>query len=158
MVIRPAGDDDILAMARIRSEEWGDLAFWVNRITGYKHGEHSPQQALMERAIFIATDGASVLGFIAGHKTARLHSDGELQWINVAADKRGQGIAYRLIARMAAWFIEQNAHRVCVNVASDNMAARRLYASCGARVLSEHWMVWDDARCMGSRALTLDTK
>jgi ribosomal protein S18 acetylase RimI-like enzyme len=151
ITIRLAGDEDIPAMAQIRSDERGEHGFWMDRITRYKHGEHSPQQALPERAIFVAIDEGNVVGFAAGHRTQRLDCEGELQWINVAAEKRGMGIADRLVAQMGAWFVEQNAHRVCVNVGPDNVAARRLYARCGARLLDEHWMVWDEAQSMGGK-------
>lgn len=149
ITIRSAEDHDIPEMAQIRSEEWGDHAFWKDRIAGYKHGEHFPQQALPERAVFVAIDEGNVVGFAAGHKTRRFDCDGELQWINVAAQKRGQGIADQLITRIGAWFVEQKAKRVCVNVDPRNEAARRFYARCGARSLNEHWMIWDDARFMG---------
>jgi len=59
ITIRLASDEDIPTMARIRSEEWGDPAFWMDRITWYEHGKHSPQQALPERAIFVAVDEGS---------------------------------------------------------------------------------------------------
>ena len=89
-----------------------------------------------------------MVGFVAGHRTRRFDYDGELQWINVAPRRRGQGIAEMLMARIAEWFCEQDAKRICVNVAPRNTTARRLYARCGARPLSPQWMVWDDIRLM----------
>jgi len=149
MIIRLATEEDIPAMAQIRSLEWGDEAYWVDRISWYKHGEHSPQQALPERAVFVAVCEGAVIGFTSGHKTRRLHCDGELQWLNVATHKRGLGIADQLISRMGVWFLEQQAKRICVNVASDNIAARRVYERCGAIALQENWMVWEDSSLMG---------
>jgi GNAT superfamily N-acetyltransferase len=150
MTIRPADESDISAMAEIRSDEWGDKTFWMDRIIRYMRGEHNPQEALPERALFVAVDGETVVGFVAGHRTRRLQCDGELQWINVAEHKRGQGIADELVGHIGAWFVEQNAPRICVNVAPQNTTARRLYARFGARPLSPQWMVWDDARSMGA--------
>ena len=149
MTIRPADDEDVPAMAQIRSQEWGDLAYWMDRITGYKRGDRSPQQALPERAIFVAVEDGSVVGFVAGHRTQRLACDGELQWINVAPHRRGQGIADHLIARMGGWFLGQNVGRVCVNADTGNIIARRVYSRCGAQPLNEHWMVWEDVSLMG---------
>lgn len=151
MTIRPADDEDIPSMAHIRSQEWGDLAYWIDRMTAYKHGDRSPQHAFPERAIFVAVENGKVVGFVAGHRTQRLSCDGELQWINVAAPNRGQGIADRLIEWMGDWFLEQNLRRVCVNADKDNVIARRVYTRCGAKHLNDHWMVWEDARLMRGR-------
>jgi GNAT superfamily N-acetyltransferase len=148
LIIRPAEDTDIPAMAEIRAAERGDTAFWAERITGYCRGVHSPQHALAERAVFVADDEAQLAGFVAGHRTRRFDCDGELQWINVAAHRRGKGIADALMERIAAWFVAQDAHRICVNVDPQNTVARRLYSRWGARPLNEHWMVWDAARLM----------
>lgn len=150
VTIRPAQESDIPAMAEIRASDWGDKAFWIDRITRYKHGEHNPRQSLPERALFVAVDQETVVGFVAGHRTRRFDCDAELQWINVAAGERGQGIAGGLMARIGGWFLEQNAHRICVNVAPENANAHRLYAKWGAQPLGPQWMVWDDARSMGT--------
>jgi hypothetical protein len=46
------------------------------------------------RAVFVATENEElVIGFVAGHLTKSFDCDAELQWINVIAEKRGQGIA-----------------------------------------------------------------
>jgi predicted GNAT family acetyltransferase len=149
---RTVEDSDIPAMARIRADEWGGMEFWIDRIARYKHGEHSPQKSLPERIIFVAVnDEGDVVGFVAGHRTQRHNCDGELQWVNVAGPNRGCGIAEKLIAKMGLWFVEQNAQRICVNVDSQNATARRLYARCGARDLSDQWMIWDNAQAMGSK-------
>jgi GNAT superfamily N-acetyltransferase len=150
--LRPAESGDISAMAAIRAQQWGDKTFWTDRITWYLRGEHSPQQALAARAVFVAVDEGKLVGFVAGHRTRRLDCDGELQWINVAEKRRGQGIADKLMAQLGAWFVEQDALRVCVNVDPQNTTARGLYARCGARPLNEYWMVWDDAQVLAAHA------
>jgi ribosomal protein S18 acetylase RimI-like enzyme len=71
-------------------------------------------------------------GFVAGHRSQRFDCDGELQWIDVAEEFRGRGIAGRLLTEMAEWFVRHDARRVCVNVDPGNAIARRLYASRGA--------------------------
>lgn len=124
--------------------------FWTDRIDRYFRGEHSPQQALSARAGFVAIDRGEVQGFVAGHLTRRFGCEGELQWIDVAGHAQRQGIGYELITQIGAWFVEQNAVRVCVNVDPNNTAARRLYTRCGARQLSKFWMIWNDARVMAT--------
>lgn len=148
ITLRPVEPSDIPLMAAIRAQVWETEPFWTGRIGLYLSGEHSPQQALPARAAFVALDGAELVGFVAGHRTRRLGCDGELQWINVAEERRGQGIADRLMARIGAWFVEQGAYRVCVNVAPENTVARGLYRRWGAQPLNDHWMVWEDSRAM----------
>jgi GNAT superfamily N-acetyltransferase len=150
ITIRPVEPADVIPMAAIRAREWETQAFWTGRIRSYLSGEHSPQQALPVRAAFVAFDAAELMGFVAGHLTRRFGCDGELQWINVFKEKRGQRIADRLMAKMGAWFAEQDAYRVCVNVEPKNTAARKLYCRCGALRLNEHWMIWRDSRLMGT--------
>ena len=145
VTLRSATASDVSAVVAIRAKEWGDEAFWTHRIAGYLNGEYSPQQALPERAVFVAVDGNELVGFVAAHRTRRFGCDCELQWINVAPERRGPGIADQLMTRILEWFHHQAAKRICVNIAPENTAARRVYARHGARPLNEHWMIWDDA-------------
>lgn len=144
--IHPAEDRDIPAMAVLRAREWETPAYWEKRIRGYLAGTHHPQQALPERAVFVAEEAGRVVGFVAGHRTRRYGCDGELEWINVAVGHRRQGIAGPLLVRMGVWFVEQCAFRVCVNVAPDNNPAVALYRKYGAEELNAHFMVWADIR------------
>lgn len=146
MEIRPAEERDVQAMAALRAREWQDEPYWVDRIGGYLKGQHHPYQALAPRAAWVALEDERVVGFVAGHLTRRFDCDGELEWINVAGENRGQGIADRLVAVMLEWFREQNASLICVNVAPDNPVARRLYARHGAVEMNPHWMIWRDLR------------
>jgi predicted GNAT family acetyltransferase len=148
--LRTAEPADIAQMASIRAKESGTAAFWANRIASYLSGEHSPQQALTDRAAYVATDQSQLVGFVAGHSTRRFGCGGELQWINVVEERRGMGIAGMLVAKIGEWFVEQQAARICVNVSPENTAARKLYTRCGALPLNEHWMVWEDSRVMMS--------
>jgi ribosomal protein S18 acetylase RimI-like enzyme len=139
---------DLGQMARIRAAEWETREYWEARLSGYLSGQLSPQKALASRAGFVALDGDSVAGFVAGHLTKRFGCDGELQWINVAQDYRGSGVGSALLRLLAAWFVEQQALRVCVNVGPDNAAAIQFYTRHGAVKLNEHWMVWNDIRTL----------
>lgn len=151
LIIRPAEGYDVAGMATIRAQEWESQRYWEKRISGYLAGEHHPQQALPERAAFVAEKDDTIVGFVAGHRTRRFACDAELEWINVAAAYRGQGTAGRLLVRMLAWFVEQEAFRVCVNVAPENIPASRLYARYGAQALQQYWMVWPDLRSVVSQ-------
>jgi GNAT superfamily N-acetyltransferase len=107
-------------------------------------GEHHPRHALATRAGFVAEADGRLVGFTAGHLTTRFGCQGELQWLFVAPERRGSGVAGLLLARLAEWFADHGAARVCVNVEPANLRARRFYARCGAHVLSDFWMAWPD--------------
>ncbi|MGH8003463.1 MAG: GNAT family N-acetyltransferase [Limisphaerales bacterium] len=98
----------------------------------------------MPRALYVAVEEGSVVGFVAGHLARRFECDGELQWINVIPERRGSGVALELLRRLAEWFVEEKALRICVDVDPENLAARRFYTRHGAENLNEHWLVWND--------------
>ena len=105
VVFRPAEDADLDSMAAIRAREWETEGYWKRRIGSYMTAENSPQHALLARAVFVAVDDA-VVGFVAGHRARRYGCDGELEWINVAPEQRGRGIAGQLLVVMASWFVQ----------------------------------------------------
>jgi ribosomal protein S18 acetylase RimI-like enzyme len=146
IIYRTATAADLSGMARLRAEQYGEdtLQHWEQRIAGYLRGEINPQQALAPRVIYVAMDGETVVGFIAGHLTRRFGSDGELEWINVGVGYRGLDIAGALLAQLAGWFVGQQAYYICVNCAPENDAAQKFYRRHGAETLNEFWLVWKD--------------
>lgn len=142
VTIRSATAADIAEITRIRAA--GGLPDDSARMARYLAGEHHPQHALAPRAMFVAEQGGRMIGYIAGHRTTRHGCDGELQWIYVLPDARSSGAADRLLDRLAAWFIEQGARRVCVDVVPENTRARRFYHRHGAETLLPYWLVWPD--------------
>jgi len=115
-------------------------------------GEIHPQKALKPRVTYVAIEDGLVVGFIAGHLTQRHKCEGELEWINVVAEKRGSGIASELLRRLAEWFVEEKALKICVDVQPANTVARRFYREHGAEDLKPHWMVWNDVRIVYIRS------
>jgi len=144
-----AKEADIPAMAQIRSAEWGTEDYWKTRIERYMRGEHDPQKALKPRILYVALQNFAVVGFIAGHLTRRYECDGELEWINVTAEERNNGIAASLLRLLAQWFASQHAFKICVDVDPENLVARNFYISHGATELNRHWLVWNDVRSIG---------
>ena len=144
LLFRPATLLDVSAMAQLRSEHWGKAPDWEKTIASYLSGEHHPRYALLPRVAILAEENGEVIGFVAGHLTRRHQCDGELQWINVSADRRGQGVATELLRELAGWFASHNAHRICVDVQPRNHTARAFYIRNGTEPLNEHWMVWPD--------------
>jgi GNAT superfamily N-acetyltransferase len=149
--VRLAEPADIPAMAAIRAAVWETDEYWRRRIGGYLAGEINPQYALPLRVVFVAVEHGKIVGFIAGHRTQRHGCQGELEWMDVAATHRRQGIAGQLIVRLAEWFVEQQAYRVCIDVQPQNTGARALYAKFGAVPLNPHWMHWPDIRVVTQR-------
>jgi GNAT superfamily N-acetyltransferase len=141
---RQAERSDIPHMARIWGLEKGEDGTSEERMTAYFDGVHHPQHALLPRLIYVAFEGNTLIGYVAGHLTRRFACDGELQWIYVTPEGRRKGVASELLLRLGAWFKEQHASRVCVNVAASNVVAHRFYARNGAEVMNEHWLVWND--------------
>jgi GNAT superfamily N-acetyltransferase len=97
----------------------------------------------MPRVIYVALEGDSLVGFIAGHLT-RYSCHGELEWINGIPASRGSGIAPELLRRLGAWFTAQKASHICVDVGPANTTARRFYTRHGAETLNDHWLVRND--------------
>lgn len=144
MLYRRSISTDVLPMACIRAREWGGLECWRTRIAGYLEGEIRPRHALAPRRCYVVVEESSVVGFVAGHLTRRYGCEGELEWINVIAERRGSGVASELLRRLAGWFVEQKAFRVCVDVDPSNTTGRAFYTRHGAERLNAHWLVWND--------------
>lgn len=142
--LRQVDRPDIPAFARIPGRRVETEAYWKLRIADYLDCKLHPQQALRPRIIYVASEGNSLVGFIAGHLTRRHSCDGELEWINVIPERRASGIGSGLLRLLAAWFVRQKALRICVDVDPANTAAQRFYKQHGAEVLNEHWLIWSD--------------
>jgi ribosomal protein S18 acetylase RimI-like enzyme len=141
---REAKQSDVPSLAQIRAAESGTQESWRMRISGYMNGEHHPQQALLPRILYVAIKDDTIVGFIAGHLTRRFECDGELEWINTTPEYRRYGIASELLRLLAAWFIENKALHICVNVAPENSTAQQFYKRHGAEELNKHWLIWKD--------------
>src|SRR6202012_2625093 len=109
VLYRPATLLDVSAMAQLRTEHWGNPPDWDYRLASYLSGEKHPRHAPTQRVMIVAEQDGEVIGFIAGHLTRRFKCDGELQWINVSPDHRGQGVATDLLRELADWFASNNA-------------------------------------------------
>ena len=140
---RSAGADDVPAMAECRLTD-PDAGAADQRMTAYFNGEHHPHEALAPRIGFVALAGDRVVGYIAGHRTMRHGCAGEVQYLFVAPLFRRLGIATQLLVRLARWFEEQDARKVCVNVSPDNPAAKPFYENAGASPIRKFWYGWED--------------
>jgi GNAT superfamily N-acetyltransferase len=140
---RTAVRNDLPQMARLWGQEGAEGGATEDRMMAYFDGRHHPQQALPTRVMYVALEGDSVIAYAAGHLTLRYGCQGELQWIYVAPTHRRRGVASGLVSLLAAWFVEHQAFRVCVNVDPGNAAAHAFYKWSGAVTLNRHWLVWN---------------
>ncbi|HYF24428.1 MAG TPA: GNAT family N-acetyltransferase [Baekduia sp.] len=111
-------------------------------MAAYLDGRHHPQQALAPRVGYVALVDGVVVGYIAGHRTRRLGTDGEVQYLYVAPPHRRRGVGTGLLRSLAEWFRAQGVAKVCVNVNPDSPPAAPFYLSRGATPLDAHWYVW----------------
>jgi ribosomal protein S18 acetylase RimI-like enzyme len=146
VLCREAGLAAVAALARIRGADRAAQEYWRKRIGGYLRGEIHPQKALKERVVFLAEISTVAIGLVAGHLSRRYECHGELQWVNVLPDYQREGIASRLLWRLAEWFTKHGAARVCVDVSPENTGARQFYRRHGAEDMNRHWLVWPDMR------------
>lgn len=141
---RQAQGSDVPHMARIWGIEKGEGGTSEERMIAYFEGRLHPQKALLPRVIYVAEEANAMIGYIAGHLTQRYDCDGELEWIYVVPERRRGGIASGLMPHLAAWFRQQNAASVCVNVAGWTTVAIHFYAKHGAAPMKPGWMLWTD--------------
>ena len=113
---RVATTDDVPAMARLRDKSGWQGGASEERMRQYLAGTHHPQFARAGRAAYLAESSGAVAGFIVGHLTTRFACDAEVQWLLVAPAHRGGSVATPLLEQLTAWFLRQEAPRVCVNV------------------------------------------
>lgn len=60
-----------------------------------------------------------------------------------------------VLRRLAGWFVEQGALRVCVNVDPTNVSALGFYARHHAEAMSDQWRVWKDISAVAGCAYWL---
>jgi ribosomal protein S18 acetylase RimI-like enzyme len=112
----------------------------------YFEFRHHPQRALPTRVGFLAMDGDTVIGYVAGHLTTRHNCGGEIQYLFVAPAYRRRGVARDLVHLMADWFHSYAAVRVCVSTDIESPSALAFYEHMGAAPLfpgKKGWWVWE---------------
>jgi len=81
--------------------------------------------------VFAIAEGADVLGFAAGSADEGSRS-GEVQFVGVREDRRGNGLGRRLLCAVVDWLFDEAAvSEVTLNVRHDVPHAQNLYESVG---------------------------
>ena len=145
MKYRQAFAEDVPAMAECRlSDPAAGRA--DERMRAYFEGTYSPGDVLpgSPRTGFVAFDGETMVGYIAGHHTRRMHADAEIEYLFVAPSHRRRGVATELVLLQARWFVASGAPNVIVNADPESPGATEFYLACGADVINRHWLRWND--------------
>jgi len=145
VIVRIATAADVPALTGIREHD-AEAGPADSRMAPYLRGRHHPHLALPQRAAYLAECRGGVAGYIAGHLTRRYNCEGEVQYLYVAPSWRRSGVGTVLLQRLAAWFLEHGAIRVCVNVNTESPGADPFYIRHGALHLQPYWRVWPDVR------------
>jgi ribosomal protein S18 acetylase RimI-like enzyme len=82
-------------------------------------------------AVFVAVDGDRWVGMAAGRTHGELPGAVWLYALWVDPERRGEGLAARLIDAVGGWAREQGATRLDLSVTTNNAAAAALYARVG---------------------------
>jgi ribosomal-protein-alanine N-acetyltransferase len=121
-LIRPAGADDVPAVARLEDECLGADAW----------SEGLVREGVLGRLPTVTYLVAEADGEVVGHAVASSAGDiAELQRIAVAPDRRRQGIAASLLANVVDLARRTSADRLLLEVREDNSAALSFYADQG---------------------------
>lgn len=80
--------------------------------------------------VFVADSDNSVLGFVSCHADME-NLVGSIGLAGVFKEAYGRGIGTALVERAIEWFIERGLREVTVVTQGRNIAAQRLYQSCG---------------------------
>lgn len=80
-----------------------------------------------DNACWVALDSDRVVGFVLGSMEFELRDDwGYLEWIAVAPDMQGHGIAGRLVEACCTALFARGARRIVTDVESSNEASAKL--------------------------------
>jgi ribosomal protein S18 acetylase RimI-like enzyme len=83
-------------------------------------------------ACWVALDKERVVGFVLGSMTFELRDDwAYLEWIAVAPDQQGKGIARRLVDKCCTALFDEGASRVVTDVEQSNTASATLMQRSG---------------------------
>lgn len=134
--LRDATENDLPALVRIARAAHTDTRFWAD-----PHFGVDKSAALYERWILNSFRGFAQAVRVAEHEkqpagyiTCHLKpgaDEASIGLIAVAEDARGRGLARRLVQGSLAWAAAHGARRMSVVTQARNIAAQRLYQTCG---------------------------
>ncbi|HMF90474.1 MAG TPA: GNAT family N-acetyltransferase [Candidatus Angelobacter sp.] len=127
-----------------------DFVRRLERWRTYLRGESFPQMAKAERVAFKACIGPRMIGYIAGHLTARYGKDSEIESFYILQDHQRKGTGRKLLQRFVEWAQQHEARSLCVGIAARN-PYQAFYLKYGGKHLNPHWIYWDDLAALWER-------
>ncbi len=117
------------------------LAQWK----GYIEKTRNPKKSKNPRVIYVALDGARMVGYAACHHTTKWGVGSELQSMYVLKDYQGQGIGTHLFELVVDWVRAAGIHSMGVNLYSEN-PYRRFYEKMGGEYLRPSALLWKNLK------------
>lgn len=152
MEIRDATGDDAGDIAAVAEASLGDsYAEYVDESTieGFVEEWYAPEhveEVLAEGTdtILVAETDAGVVGFVQGGLVDQEPPAGEIAWLHVHPDHRGQGIAVQLLGRIVDSFESKNAGLVRGLVLENNREGAAFYEHHGFERVDERQLTIED--------------
>ena len=135
--IRRARPSDVAILRAIASKSYTDSRFYAD--SNFDRARCDELYATWiekscggwAEAVWVAENAGIPAGFVTCH--AREQRRGEIGLLGIGEEARGRGLGRYLIERALDWFTEAGLARVTVVTQGKNVAAQRLYQSCGFR-------------------------
>lgn len=128
-----------------------DIAARLNQWQTY-FAATSPASSRPKRVIYKAVENDAIIGYIAGHLTARHGKDAEIQNFYILKPYQRQGIGSQLLLHLLVWLKQQHAQSMCVGIDQNN-PYQAFYINHGGSYLNPHWIAWDDLEKLRSSLL-----
>jgi ribosomal protein S18 acetylase RimI-like enzyme len=130
MTIRPMQDDDLLDVARLDLEAFGN--FWHNSLDSLKRAKAQSSYAS------VAEDSSGVIGYQLSTGNA---FGTHLARLGVRKEAQGRGVGTALVSELIHRLDPSRMPRLSVNTQADNMASLALYKKIGFTLTGEHYPV-----------------
>lgn len=143
MIIRKAGYDDVKILNKfltllIRDERQYDLGINENFIVTNMYENYIEDS---NKLIIVAEENNEIVGYLYGiikpNDDTYKYIIAKLDALYIDNNYRNKGIATSLIEHFKKWSVSKNAHKIEVNVWSNNIKAKRLYEKIKFKTTSE---------------------
>lgn len=144
MDIRDARPDDAEAVRTVARESMAasyapdvDEGVIESAVERWYSAESTESALADPDTVFLVADDDSVVGFAKGAVVDRRDPTGEIHWLHVHPDRRGEGLGRRLLAATETEFAERGAARLAGYVLNVNEVGASFYEENGYRRAGE---------------------
>jgi ribosomal protein S18 acetylase RimI-like enzyme len=145
MDLRTATADDVDAVGQVARESliasYGH-AIDADVIEDAAAAWYAPEDLVDELAdddvvFVVAVDDEGVVGFAQSYVVRRREAVGEVDWLHVLPDRRGESLGDQLLKRVEAELLDRGVARIEGRVLADNEAGTRFYEDHGYDAIGE---------------------